>query len=138
MIEEAVANSTSYRQVLLHFGVKPAGGSQSHIKRVIQKFDVDTSHFLGQGHNRGKSSPIRKTAEQILVILPEENGRPKVIQLRRAMLESGVNFECVLCGIGNEWNGSKLVLEVDHINRNWLDNRLENLRFLCPNCHSQQ
>jgi len=53
------------------------------------------------------------------------------------MLESNVKHECSKCGQKPEWLGSPLTLDVDHVNKNWLDDRLENLRFLCPNCHSQ-
>ena len=47
-----------------------------------------------------------------------------------------LEYKCSTCNI-DSWNGKKLVLELDHINWNHTDNRLENLRFLCPNCHSQ-
>ena len=49
----------------------------------------------------------------------------------------GVKEECVLCGQNNIWNGKKLVLQLDHKNGNNKDNRIENLRILCPNCHTQ-
>lgn len=45
--------------------------------------------------------------------------------------------KCSECGLGSEWNGKYISLQIDHINGDGMDNRLENLRFLCPNCHSQ-
>ena len=47
------------------------------------------------------------------------------------------NYQCSSCGIGEEWNGSKLILELDHIDGKAYNNTIENLRILCPNCHSQ-
>lgn len=48
-----------------------------------------------------------------------------------------MEYKCACCGNTGEWNGRPLVLQLDHINGDNCDNRLENLRFLCPNCHSQ-
>lgn len=55
----------------------------------------------------------------------------------RLIIELGWKEECVWCGIGSEYNGKPLTLQLDHINGNHFDNRLENSRILCPSCHTQ-
>lgn len=137
-LQEAVNNSQSIAGVLRYFGLAQAGGTQTHIKKQIEKYKIDISHFTGQAHGKGKKSPIRKTAADILIVLPKGSNRPKAEQLNRALQEMRVKYKCSDCGVGNTWFGKKLVLEIDHINGDWLDNRLKNLRYLCPNCHSQQ
>ncbi len=134
-LEPIVKSSVSYREVTIKLGKKPAGGSQSHLKRVIAKFGIDTSHFLGQRAGKLKTLP-KKTADDILV-LRDSGDRAKATHLRRSLIERGVPYICDKCGQPPEWMGCKLTLDVDHINQNWLDDRQENLRFLCPNCHSQ-
>lgn len=135
-LADAVAQSISVMEVLRRLGIKEAGGSHSHCTKRIKKLGLDTKHFLGAAHNRGKLSPRRTKPEDILV-LRESGGRAKSAKLVRALIESEVKHECALCSQPPFWRGFKLTLDVDHINENWLDDRKENLRFLCPNCHSQ-
>lgn len=138
VLEEAVAASLSYAGVLRHLNLRQAGGTQSWISGRIKAYEIDTSHFQLQAHNKGKASPRRKTIDEICVLLPEGSFRPKVQQLRRAMIESGLDELCSECYTDKSWNGKPLTLEVDHVDGIWLNNKIENLRFICPNCHSQQ
>lgn len=133
----AVAESVTYADVLRKLGAPLCGGTYAHLARMIRKAGIDTSHFLGQAHRRGQVSPGRRDPTQVLVVLPEGSFRPKAPTLRRALIASGVPELCAECGRPPEWCGRPLRLVVDHINGDWLDNRLHNLRFLCPNCHSQ-
>lgn len=129
--------SFSYAGVLRTLGVPQAGGSQAYLARRIRQEGLQTSHFTGQAHQRGKSDPRRKSPQEVLVVLAPGSQRRGTPILRRAMLESGVPHECALCGQGPEWQERRLTLVIDHINGDWLDNTLGNVRFLCPNCHAQ-
>ncbi len=139
LLEDAVRSSLSFAQVIRHIGLKQAGGTQINIKRRIKSYKIDTSHFLGSASNSGPGhvgGPAKKTWQEILVLRTGDY-RTKPFQLRRAMIESGIEFKCCMCNNPGLWRGKHLRLENDHRNGNWLDDRRENLRFMCPNCHSQ-
>jgi hypothetical protein len=137
MLSEAVAASTSMAGVMRHLGLRQTGGAHAHLRRRITTMGIDTAHFLGSAHYRGTHSLNRLSADQILILRPATANRAKPHTLRRALLEIGRPYLCAECGIGDSWNGRPLVLHVDHIDGRLWDCRAENLRFLCPNCHSQ-
>lgn len=135
-IAAAVASSRSIAQVMRVIGMRPAGGSHFHLSKRIKRVGLDTTHFLGQSSRRGTVQP-RLPAEAILVRRSPDSPRAKPHMLRRALIESGTAAECVWCGTSGLWRSRPLVLHVDHIDGDVANCLAENLRFLCPNCHSQ-
>ena len=137
LLAEAAANAVSVADVLRYLGIRWTGGSHAHISRRLKHYGIDTSHFVGQAHGRGRRAHNQRPYQQILIIRPDGSIREKAPTLRRTLRQAGVPYACAGCRIDGTWQGKALTLHVDHINGDWLDNRVENLRFLCPNCHSQ-
>ena len=132
-LREAVKTSTSIRQVLDKLNIAPAGGNYQTTNRRIQKLDIDISHFSGQAWNKGRVIGPKRPIEEYL----KENSVVQSFKLKNRLITEGLKqHKCECCGI-TEWMGKPTPIELDHINGNHHDNRLENLRILCPNCHAQ-
>ena len=137
-LEELCKNSYSYAEVLKKAGRKPGGGSQATLVKKIKEFEIDTSHFTGQLWNKGKTKEednriFGKLNEEIFV---ENSVAYRQTIRKRIITQHLIPYECAFCGNKGEWLGKPLTLELDHINGCPNDHRIENLRFLCPNCHA--
>lgn len=131
-IEEATVNCKSFTEIVKYLKITSSTGC-SDMKKRVAKLELDTSHF-----EQPKMRPPTKKSPAELLIKRTSGARTNGWRLRRALLELGREYECEAeCSIKSEWNGIPLKLQVDHKNGDPLDNRSENLRFLCPNCHSQ-
>lgn len=138
ILKEAVENSISFIGVLRYLGIRAGGGPAAHITRMIRQFEIDHSHFTHKSATRKKYSNKKQSPQEILIRLPEDSTRVKPPLLRRALKEMGVEEKCNRCGLGDEWQGKFIQLEVNHIDGDWANCMFENLEFICPNCHSQE
>ncbi len=148
-IEKAVKESVSLRQTIKKLGISWAGSHQGTLKKYINIYQIDVSHFRTEPHNKGTTPSLNKQAivklrnyliQNILVDntgFPQKNRQTNFLKkqlIRTGLLENrcaGSN-----CGIKDTWEGKDLALQLEHKNGNSLDNRLDNLELLCPNCHA--
>ena len=131
----ATKKSTSVRQVLGLLGLRQAGGNYYQIKKYLKFYEINTAHFTGQVWNKGLKliGKPRIALEKILV----RNSNYQSFKLKRRLFKAGLKTEkCEECGWNTHSPAGYPPLELDHINGDHSDNRLANLRVLCPNCHS--
>lgn len=134
ILKEIVLNSTSITNVLREIGyTNPRSGrNRSELKRRLISEKIDFSHFDGSKRN---SSNSKLPLDEILV---ENSTYTSIHRLKNRLINEGyLEYKCEKCGNIGEWNGVPLSLHLDHKNGVNNDHRIENLRFLCPNCHSQ-
>lgn len=138
LLEPLAVTAESVSDVCRSLGLRPNGNTSAWVKNRLIHFEIDISHF--KGIRRG---PINKRGfgklhhSEILVLGAQNSAGFSAKKLRRAMIESGVLYICSICSIGPIWNERPLRLQIDHIDGCSWDNRPHNVRFICPNCHTQ-
>lgn len=136
-LERAVEESTSIRQVIKKIGLIQAGGNYTQVKKFINYYDFNIKHFKGKAWNKGMKG-IGKPIIPLKDILIRDSDYQSY-KLKKRLFEKGLKKEvCEDCGWNKKSLDGRIPLELDHINGDGRDNRLKNLRILCPNCHSLQ
>lgn len=130
---EAIRKSRSIAGALRLLGVVPEGGNYRVLQRAIKRLDLDTSHFTGQSWSRGATVPnrVRPIEDYLSNKYPIQSHRLRLRLISEGILER----RCSSCKL-DTWMNQPIPLELDHKDGNHQNNSLDNLRLLCPNCHS--
>lgn len=127
-LEKLVKESNSFAEILRRQGKSNSGSSTKALKNKLKEYGISYL-FLNKNH-----IPAQAPLEEVLV----ENRNYNSSILKKRLIAVGLKEDkCEICGCLNVWNDMPITLHLDHINGNHFDNRIENLRILCPNCHSQ-
>lgn len=134
----AVATHYSVRSVIKALGLIPASGNYQQVNQRIKQLKLDTTHFTGMGWNVG--SRKRKIVQpKPLSELLVNGSLVQSYKLKHRLFATGLKEpRCELCSWAESSEDGRIPVELDHINGIRTDNRLANLRILCPNCHSLQ
>ena len=137
VLVKVIAENNSMAGVIRSLGSKQSGGLHYHLMLRAKEWNIDMSHFVGKAGISNKKKTRCETLSLDSVCV--ENSKYNRTDLKRRLIKIGkLKNECCLCGQQTEWRGKTLVMVMDHINGVRDDNKIENLRLLCPHCNSQQ
>lgn len=134
LLENAIQNCYSFAELCRKLGLYPEGSNPKTLKKKLEEFKIDYSHFTGQKWKNNTKNPVYrgKYLPKLCNHSSLSSANTKNLVFRLGLKEN----KCELCGIST-WQGKSINCELHHINGDPTDNRLENLQILCPNCHSQ-
>ena len=131
-------DSYSYAEVLRKAGRQRSGGNQQILKREIQKFNIDISHFTHQGWVKSPNQSFKPDKEKYLLeeIFKKDSQVTQKVLRGYVKRHNLITYRCEFCECDGKWQDGIISLELDHIDGDTHNNELSNLRYLCPNCHA--
>lgn len=133
-LSKIIIDCETYKDVIVSLGLNVNGTNYKKIKALIKNGDYNISHFLSPGEYNKKYSKRGVSLDEVLV---EKSHYQNRTSLKNRLYKEGLKKrECEECGQDEEWMGKKISLILDHINGVNDDNRIENLRIMCPNCNA--
>ena len=117
---KAAKEVKSIAGILKKLDLKCAGGNYAHMKKTLQRLEVDCSHWTGQAWSKDQRLKDWQDYSKV------DNLKPHLIKERGHKCE-----ECEL----EEWRGHPIPIEIDHIDGDRTNNSKDNLKLLCCNCH---
>ncbi len=134
--KDLIKRSCTVSEVMRFFEIKNHGGNYRTLQARIKKLNIETSHF----YDKNKSSNLSRlmTKERLISEVLVKNSKFNRFHLKKYLIAFNLlEYLCKKCENSGEWMDSTLSLQLEHINGDNEDNQIENLCFLCPNCHSQ-
>lgn len=137
ILEKIVKESDTIHSVLVKMGKNTSAASYKSFHRKVKKYEIDITHFLSRKEITAKQFKEGKLKKIPTNEMFTENSLVARNQIKnRIISENLIKYECCMCGNDGNWNGNKISLILDHKNGVNNDNRLDNLRFVCPNCNA--
>lgn len=133
LLRDAIKKSQCKSDVLRNLGISTKSGNFQTLDKYLKKYNIDDSNLV-YDHKRGNKWTKKRLNDEVFC---DNSTVSKNTLKNRIFKENLIEYKCSLCGLRDFWNGNKIQLQIDHINGKNDDNRMENLRYLCPNCHSQ-
>jgi hypothetical protein len=132
ILEKIVNSSNNYSEVTKKLGLQPFYGNRQTVKKYINLFEIPTNHFRLTSSGGGNRKKIE--LEDVLI---KDSQYLWTTNLKERLYKEGLKNKCCeICGQDENWMGNKISLILDHINGVNNDNRIENLRIVCPNCNA--
>lgn len=137
-LEELCQDSYSYAEVLRKADRKQGGGTQATLRKKIEEYQIDISHFTGQRWQESPNQESQQGREKYSLNEVFIKNSPVTQKVLRGYIErhSVIEYKCQSCGCDGHWQNGQISLEVDHIDGDNSNNEISNLRYLCPNCHA--
>ena len=137
-LQELCKDSYSYAEVLRKAGRQQGGGAQATLKKKIEEFNIDISHFTGERWQLSPNQALQNYKEKYSLNEVFKKDSFVTQKILRGYIERHhiLDYHCQICGCDGNWQNGVISLEVHHIDGDNTNNEISNLQYLCPNCHA--